>query len=145
VKVGEGKSAVHVNRLEKVHGKMSMLMQTQQRAPTKEMNKLKSKKLQADRTPFRSTVNMSADCVAAATRVREQTIQENVEGDLLESRPVHDSPSDPDWAPDTRYLKKKLSSVREMTSTPTDGVPYALRSMTAKGQPEERDVSSGPN
>lgn len=146
VKVGEGRFIiVHVNRLKKVHSRRSVPMQPQQEALREEVNPLKSPKLQADRTSSRNVVTMISGCVPAAIRSREQAVEEEVQGNLLESRLVDDSSSDPDWAPGTQYLKKKLSFERKMISAPADGVQYALRTRTSRDQSEEQGTSLEPN
>jgi hypothetical protein len=61
------------------------------------------------------------------------------EGEPTESRNLEENltPEDqdhPEWTPDTRYLRQKISKETSKPLGSTDNIPYALRSRTPKPQ-----------
>jgi hypothetical protein len=76
----------------------------------------------------------------------EPTESRNMEDESAEESLTSEDQDQPEWTPDTRYLRHKITKETNKPVGSMDNIPYALRSRTPKGQAigRPRDLNTMP-
>jgi hypothetical protein len=146
LEVEEGKStAVHVNRLKRAY----IGPEVKKNMPRTEKLKLtkKDQSLNQSDPPLNEMTEESREEGTEIPPIPIREVKENTDRDTdeqsSEASPTTEDQRHPEWAPETRYLQRKLVHENKTSLGSTSDSPYALRSRSVQTQSQEDRNESG--